>query len=121
MLGGDAVDVESYRVQAKVHGVGVCRGSFPSPLTFCPGQLNVERGRNPAGDGLLQRIKVRNFILEAIGPDMGGGGRINELCVGLYKCAHSSDAAFQGVAHAKLSPDLPDIDSFPLICEGGSA
>ena len=54
MLGGDAVDVKSYRLQPKVDSAGV-RGSFPSPLTFCPGQLNVERGRDPAGDGLLQR------------------------------------------------------------------
>jgi hypothetical protein len=67
---------------------------------------------------LLQRIKVRNFILEAVGPDMGGGGRINELCIGLYKCAHSSDAAFQGIAHADLSPDLANIDSFPFVGKG---
>jgi hypothetical protein len=71
MLGGDAVDVESCRLQAKVDGIGIRRGSFPSPLTFCPGQLNVERSRDPAGDGLLQRQQVGNFILEAVGPDMG--------------------------------------------------
>ena len=54
MLGGNAVDVKSYRVEAKVNGAGI-GGSFPSPLTFYPGQLNVERCRDPAGDGLLQR------------------------------------------------------------------
>src|SRR5580704_7310576 len=77
----------------------------------------VNRTRDADGDLVLKRENVAEIAIVAFGPEMFAGGRLNELAGDAHPAARFAHAALQHVAHAKLAPDLLDVDGAALVSE----
>src|SRR5262249_34214002 len=73
---------------------------------------SLELRRDRADDGLrhliLQLEDVAEGAIEAIGPDVAAGGRIDELS-GNAHALRLAHAPFQHVAHTEVASDLSDV------------
>jgi hypothetical protein len=59
--------------------------------------------------------------LEPVSPKMRASFSVNKLHIDPYLVPGPSNAAFQHIPHAKLTADLPNVDGFTLVGEGGIA
>src|SRR5439155_7958543 len=66
---------------------------------------------------VLQIEDVAETTIEPVGPKMCPGGGIDELSRDAHSVYRFANAAFQHIAHPKLTPDLLHIDGAPLVCE----
>ena len=62
-----------------------------------------------------------SVAVEAVGPEMRAGRRIDELAGDPHPLARLAHAAFEHVAHAQLAPDLLHVDRPALVGEAGVA
>ena len=72
-------------------------------------------------DLILELEQVGDVFLEAVGPKMRAGARIDELGVDAHPVLVALHRAFQHIAHAELPADLPGVDVLALEAEGGIA
>ena len=77
----------------------------------CPAPLH--RG------SVLHVEKVGNGLVEALGPQMRAGFRVDELDVDAQPVARALNAALQYIPHVQLTSDLLQVDMFALVGEGG--
>ena len=72
-------------------------------------------------DLILQLEQVADVFLEAFGPEMGAGFRIDELRVDTHPVPIPLCRAFEDVPHAEFLADLLGVDGFALVSEGRGA
>jgi hypothetical protein len=70
---------------------------------------------------ILQLEKVVERAVEAVGPDVTAGRRVDQLPADAHPVAGFAHAAFEHVAHAELMRHLPHVDRLALVGEGGVA
>ena len=70
---------------------------------------------------ILQLEEVRDFLLEAVGPEMRAGLRIDELRIYAHPVLVALDRTFEHIAHTKLLADFLGVGILPLEGEGGVA
>src|SRR5262249_38560382 len=72
---------------------------------------------------LQSKDAIGQLTIKRVGPKMIAGDGINELCCNTYPAARLADRAFEHITHAKLPPDLLNVDRTTLIsearCPGG--
>ena len=83
----------------------------------CP-EARLDGGRHRLRDAILQVEHVVQRAVEAIGPDMAGGFRFDQLAGDPQPGAGAAHATFQHVAHAELAAHLTHIHRTPLVGEG---
>ena len=64
----------------------------------------------------MQLEQVRNVLLEAFGPEMRAGRRVDELRVDPHPVLIALHRAFEDVANAKFLADLLGVGGPALIC-----
>src|SRR6516164_5181808 len=84
-------------------------------------ELRLDGANDTRGDPVLKVEDVLEPAVEAIGPEMSAGRGINELARNSDAVSGLAHAAFEHVADAELTPDLPNVDGFPLVGEAGVA
>jgi hypothetical protein len=60
---------------------------------------------------------IRDVLVEAIGPEMGAAGCVDQLRVDAHAALVALRRAFEHVSYAKLLADLLGVDVLPLECE----
>ena len=70
---------------------------------------------------ILQLEQVGDVFLEAVGPEMRAGVRIDELGVDAHAVLVALHRAFEHIAHAELLADILGVDVLALEGEGGVA
>src|SRR6202012_5688566 len=113
--------LEPVGAQQKIIGVEPAR--LGCLLTRDLGELygRLDRGDHAFGDAVLQVEDVAEPAIEAVGPQMPAGVRIDQLSGDAQALAAAADAAFEHIGDAKLAPDLADIYGPVLVEEGGVA
>ena len=80
-------------------------------------ELWRDRADDALGHPVLQLEDVLERAVEAVGPEMGAGRRIDELAGDAHAVRGLAHAAFEHVAHAELAADLPHVDGAALVGE----
>jgi hypothetical protein len=93
----------------------------PAAKVLCRINLRFDRGDDGVGNFILYCEYVGQVAVVMLCPDMTAGRGVIELRGDAYAIAASSDTAFEHVAHAELSGDLPHMDWLALIGERGVA
>ena len=84
-------------------------------------QLQIERAREAPDDGVLRLQKVGPVLIEALGPEMRAGFRVNELGVDANAGRRRLHRAFERIFHAELLADRLHVGRLSLVREGGIA
>ena len=80
-------------------------------------QLRRDRADDACRHLVLQLEDVLERAVEAIGPEMCAGRRVDELAGDAHPVAGLAHAAFEHVAHAELAADLLHVDGAALVGE----
>src|SRR5690348_1244271 len=91
------------------------------PGGFRPNKLEVKRYSNSVRDLVLKREQIARVRVEALGPEVGVGLRVDQLGIDADLIARTPNAPFEYVTHTKLSADALGVDPLVLIGEGGIA
>ena len=67
---------------------------------------------------ILKLEQVGDIFLEAVGPKMRAGFRVNELGVDAHQVLVALHGAFEHIAHAEFLADLSSVDVLALEAEG---
>ena len=83
----------------------------PPPRHRCRRRQHLgERGDHPPHDLVLQHEEIGQVAVEALGPEMAVGGRLDQLDVDPHPGRGPPHAALDDVAHAQLAGDGADVD-----------
>ena len=75
-----------------------------------------------AGDDLVLHFEeIGQRLVEAVGPKVIAGLRVDELDIDPHAAGVALDRPFEHVADAKLLADFPSVDILAFECEGGVA
>ena len=80
-------------------------------------KIRLDDSDDARGDLVLQIEHVFERAVELVGPKMRAGLGLDQLGRDAQPAARLAHAALQHIAHAKLAPDLPDIDRLALVGE----
>ena len=109
----------SHALKIEVHRVGM-RCLFRA-ARLGGDQLRAQLIGKPRDDFVLHVEEVGHGLIEALGPEMRAGLRVDELDVDAQPIAGALNAALQHIPHVQLAPDLLQIDMFSLVGEGSVA
>jgi len=84
-------------------------------------QLWFDRAGDAGRDLILQLENVVERGVEAVGPDVSAGRRVDQLPADTHPVGGFAHAAFEHVAHAELLRHLLHIDRLALVGKGGIA
>src|SRR5215472_12339147 len=91
------------------------------PLDFRAAQYRSDRANHALGDPVLQIERVFKGAVEAFGPQMLAGRRLNQLTANADAVAGLAEAALDDIAHAQLAGELLRIGPLALVGEAGIA
>src|SRR4029079_5842759 len=102
-----------------------CRRTLPPRLPILRllqcARLTSHGTHDHSSDFVLECPRVHARPVKTLGPNMLASLRVDELGYDSKLVAVFAYAAFEHVANAKFSSDLPDIDRLVLVNEGGRA
>ena len=84
-------------------------------------QLRAQLAGEPSNNVVLHLEQIGQFLVETLGPEMRAGVAIDQLYVNAHAVAPALHPPLQRVAHVQVAADLPEIDRFTLVGEGGVA
>ena len=84
---------------------------------FARAQLDLQGVNDPPGDLVLDREDVAQFAIEAVGPKMSAGFRVDQLRGDPYPIAGAADAPFEHGADAEFTGHHAYVDRLALIGE----
>src|SRR5262249_26758852 len=103
--------MEGKSTQKEVVGIHAF-GRFPAgTLHLGMPELRLDGANDARGDPVLQIEDILQPAIKAIGPEVGATRGINELARNSNAVGSLAHAAFEHIADAKFTPDLPDVDS----------
>ena len=104
-----------------VPGVHSLRTLARRTLLLDLSQLGLDRADYTIGNLVLHGKGIREVAVVALTPQMGAGRRLDELCGDPYAVTRLAHTTLEHIAYAQISPNLLDVDSFPLVDEAGVA
>ena len=116
-----ALAAQLLAAEIELVGVDVGGRRLAERVLLARQQLDLQHLDDAAGDLVLHREHVREHPVEALGPQILAGIRVDELRREADPLAGLAHAALQDVAHAQPGTRLPDVQLHPLEGEGGVA
>ena len=83
--------------------------------------LRAERIRKPCDDFVLQIEEIGEGLVESLRPKVTAALRVDQLNIDPDAIAVPLNATLQDIANIQIAPDLLQIDTPPLVGEGGIA
>ena len=115
-FGSEFVKVRE-RAKIQIIGIETFRGLARRALDFGMTEFGLDRADDAARYPVLLFEDVVKRVFEAVGPDMGAAGRVDQLAGNAHTVARFTHAAFEHIAHTKLAADLTQIRGFALVGE----
>src|SRR5262245_61096694 len=105
------------RTQIEVVSIKALSWFTSCPLDLGRPELRFDRADNAARHPVLQLEDIVQCAVEAIGPDVRAGGRVDQLAGDAHAVAGFAHAAFEHIAHAKFPRHLLYVDGAALVGE----
>ena len=80
------------------------------------GKLGLELARDGFGDLALDGEDIVERAVVVVGPELGGGARVDQVRRDAHLVARALDRAFQHVGDAELQPDLGQVAGGRRFC-----
>jgi hypothetical protein len=98
-------------------GSQICRLRLLGPIVFGARELGAEGGGDRVDHVVLELEDLGVGDVVFLGPEMAAAAGLDQLDGRAQPISDSPDAAFEDVADAELSADLPDVDRLALLGE----
>ena len=76
---------------------------------------NGQNGGNGADNLILDREDISQFAVVPLGPAVSASYGVNQLRGDANAITGTPDASFEDVTNTQFSPNLPDVNRFPLL------
>jgi hypothetical protein len=116
-VGGHRSHDVRHRAQTEIVGAEVIGVLAPRALDFGFPQARLDDADHLVGDLILEVEHIRDRPVEPVGPQMRARLGLDQLPRDAQAIAGLAHAALQDITHAKVPPDLPDVDRPALVGE----